>query len=392
MNFEGSPHVLSSDRFAHPSALQHPSHVLHYLLEERTHNAIFGPFTTKPFGDVTHNSPFITREKANCDKRRVIVDLSWPHESSVNCFTSSTQYMGSLFRLQLPTVDHFVERLVELGPGAKMYKVLSRAFRQLKVDPLDFPLLCLQWQDEYFIDCAVAFGHHGGALGCCRFTDALRFIHTRLGFHLVTYIDDLMSGESPETAERSFHSLVTLLSDLNVPISKGKLTPPTTKMVCLGIEVDSVNQTLAIPKEKINQILDKCRLVLSKSSISKKSLQSLIGLLMFVHKAVKPARIFVNRLLQALRQCVDSSVKVNVDMIRDLQWFITFLEDYNGVSKYVHPKLNDLEVIALDACLTGMGAVYGKNVYFVDLDDVYVPQNFSIVHLEMWNILAACRI
>ena len=58
-----------------------------------------------------------------------------------------------------------------------MYKVdLSHAFQQLKVDSLDFPLLCLQWQDEYFIDCAVMFGHRGGALGC--FTDSLRFIHT----------------------------------------------------------------------------------------------------------------------------------------------------------------------------------------------------------------------
>ena len=54
--------------------------------------------------------------------------------------------------------------------------------------------------------------------------------------------------------------------------------------------------------------------------------------------------------------------------------------------------MNDLEVIALDACLTGIGAVYGKNVYFFDLNDIYVSPTFSIIHLEMWNILAACRI
>ena len=179
--------------------------------------------------------------------------------------------MGSLFHLQLPTVDHFVQRLVELGPGAKMYKVdLSCAFRQLKVDPLDFLLLCLQWKDEYFINCSVAFGHRGGALGCCCFTNSLHFIHTLLGFHLITYIDDMMSGELPENAERSCHSLVTLLSDLSVPISRGKLTPPTTKMVCLGIEIDSVKQTLAIPSEKIHNILNECRFVLSKNVISKK--------------------------------------------------------------------------------------------------------------------------
>ena len=36
---------------------------------------------------------------------------------------------GLCFRLQLQTVDQIVQHLIELGPGAKMYKVdLSRAF------------------------------------------------------------------------------------------------------------------------------------------------------------------------------------------------------------------------------------------------------------------------
>ena len=85
------------------------------------------------------------------------------------------------------------------------------------------------------------------------------------------------------------------------------------------------------------------------------------GLLMFVYKAVKPARIFVNRLLQALRQCEGHSIRVTDDIVRDLQWFVTLLEEYNGVSKYIHPKLNDLEVIALDACLIGIGAVFPQH-------------------------------
>ena len=76
INFEGDHNALSNDRFTHPSALQHSSHVLQYLLEERTHNAIFGLLTAKPFGDVTHISPFITRAKTSSDKRRVIVYLS----------------------------------------------------------------------------------------------------------------------------------------------------------------------------------------------------------------------------------------------------------------------------------------------------------------------------
>ena len=78
------------------------------------------------------------------------------------------QYMGSLFCLQLPTVDQFIPCLIELGPGAKTYEVnLSCAFRKLKVDPLDYQLLCLQWQNEYFIfarSCSAIFARSCSAI------------------------------------------------------------------------------------------------------------------------------------------------------------------------------------------------------------------------------------
>ena len=41
-----------------------------------------------------------------------------------------------------------------------MHKIdLSRAFRQLKVDPFDYPLLCSEWQGLYYVDGSYAFGH-----------------------------------------------------------------------------------------------------------------------------------------------------------------------------------------------------------------------------------------
>ena len=181
---------------------------------------------------------------------------------------------------------------------------------------------------------------------------------------------------------------------MNISISESKLPPPpTTNMVCLGIEIDSVNQTLSIPKEKIQQILENCQAVLKKPSISKKGLQSLIGSLMFIHKAVKPARVFVNRLIQCLRECVDcKAIQITEDFVKDIHWFLQFLEKYNGVSKYVHPPVNEMEEIALDACLTGFGAVYGEKMYTFHLAAIDIPPTSSIVHLEMWNILSACRV
>ena len=83
-----------------------------------------------------------------------------------------------------------------------MHKIdLSRAFRQLKVDPADYPLLCLLWQGEYCVDGSYVFGHH--TMGCSRLKDFLRDIHAKQGYYLMSYIDDLLGAEVGCKAQES---------------------------------------------------------------------------------------------------------------------------------------------------------------------------------------------
>ena len=126
------------------------------------HKAIFGPYTNPPYGAFTHVSPFITRDKPDSDKHRVIVDLSFPAEASVNAATPRNVYLNTVFKLQYPTMDHITRRLHGLGWGCQLYKVdLSHAFRQLHTDPMNYPLLCLKWSDRFFSDTCVPFGGAG---------------------------------------------------------------------------------------------------------------------------------------------------------------------------------------------------------------------------------------
>ena len=103
--------------------------------EEMTHGAIIGPYDKNPIPDC-HISPFVTREKPNAPNRRLIIDLSWPKNNSVNAGVDKNSYLGSEFSLTFPTIDDITKELV--GPGCHIYKVdISRAFRHLKIDPLD---------------------------------------------------------------------------------------------------------------------------------------------------------------------------------------------------------------------------------------------------------------
>ena len=60
MDFKGEISNLKNATSSHASARQFPEHVTMYLEDELRHKAIYGPFEHKPFGDLTHISPFIT--------------------------------------------------------------------------------------------------------------------------------------------------------------------------------------------------------------------------------------------------------------------------------------------------------------------------------------------
>ena len=392
MDFRGTQSDLGNDGSCHASARDHPDHVSAYLKDEIKHNAIHGPFKNKPFGDDTHISPFITRDKPDSNKRRVIIDLSWPHGASVNHYTKSNEYLGTAFKLNYPSVDTFVERLLSLGRGCHMLKIdLSRAFRQLKVDPADYPLLCLEWQGSYYLDTAYAFGHRTGSMGCSRLSDFLRYLHSKNGYYLMSYVDDLLGAETPSKAVASYETLYKLLRDLRIPVSDSKLCPPSTKITCLGIDIDSVQCTLSIPDKKLEEILNNCKEFIKHKTFTKKQLQSLIGSLMFIHKVVKPARYFVNRLLETLRTMNDIQ-RMNQEVIKDVRWFLNFLRFFNGSCSYMYTPSNCTDIIELDACLTGLGGRFNNYVYKYQFRDNEVPQSFSIVHLEMWNVLVAIRL
>ena len=111
MDFKGTSGDLTSTIHSHAFARQYPEHVKTYLQDEIHHGAMFGPFSSPPFGQDTHVSPFITRTKQDSEKRRVIIDHSWPPGASVNGFTDSNEYMGTAFKLTYPSVDNFTDRL-----------------------------------------------------------------------------------------------------------------------------------------------------------------------------------------------------------------------------------------------------------------------------------------
>ena len=162
-----------SDMRNHASDVQFPRDVDAYLSEECSFDAILGPYTDNPIADC-HYSPFMTREKTGSNVRRVIINLSWPKEHSVNAGIDKNSYLNSDFPLQFPTVDHIISELKKVGRGAHLFKIdVSRAFRHIKVDPVDYDLLGLYWGAHY-VDSCLPFGSRHGTSIFQRVSDAVR--------------------------------------------------------------------------------------------------------------------------------------------------------------------------------------------------------------------------
>ena len=379
---------LNHDGVNHKTATDFPTDVDAYIQEEIQYGAIVGPFDENPIVG-SHISPIMTRPKPNSDTRRVIIDLSWPKGESVNDGVDKLSYMGSEFKLTFPSIDDLTTELRKLGRGAHIYKIdVSRAFRHLNMDPLDFDLLGLQWNQAY-IDTRLPFGACHGSQMFQRVSDAVRYIMRCQNYDIINYIDDFLGFGTPTVAKRSFDALYDAMQKLGLCISNKKLIHPGTQAVCLGVLVDTVTGTVSIPPEKLGQVKDMVSTWSTKKYCTKRQLQSLLGLLLYIHKCVKPARYFVNRMLEVLRNAQNpSKICLTDDFWRDLNWFQKFLDQYNGTSLFDHRPIDC--VFELDACLTGLGGCWKNFVYHLPIPLGY--KEMGIVHLEMINVLVALKL
>ena len=120
-----------------------------------------------------------------------------------------------------------------------------------------------------------------------------------------------------------------------------------------------------------------------EKSCKQKQLQSPLGHLLYIHKCMKPARFFLNRMLEVIRNSHNAAyIKLNAAFYRDLRWFRTFLPHFYGIALYDHKKI-DCQT-HLDACLQGLGGTYKNQVYHLKSPIDF--RSLDITYLEMVNI------
>jgi len=123
-----------------------------------------------------------------------------------------------------------------------------KAYRQFPVDPRDYHLLGYNWQDEFYFDTVLTMGSRSAAMACQHATTAVSWICYQRGQSVFNYLEDFIGVAPPPTTVSAFNDFRDLLSSLGLVESTDKASPPSTRMVCLGVELDTNALTLSVSR------------------------------------------------------------------------------------------------------------------------------------------------
>lgn len=393
----GFPVGVDPDGPTEPSLKNHSSSYMYYTyldkfcVKEVSKAGLTGPFGNVPFLSY-QISPMMTSFKKPSG-RRPVFDASFG--VSLNNITPQDFYLDYRTEYDFPKLDDLEMMILQVGRGALLWKRdLSRYFLQLPLDPVDYRRTGFIWRQNFFFFISYMFGlRHSGWAGQ-QVTTAITYIHRRLGlsfdgspFNSLNYSDDLAGAEPEDRADVSFREMGQLLQKLGLDEAQDKASAPSTRMEYLGVTFDSTSFKKSIPPAKMAQLKDTLFTWLSKTSCTKRALQSLTGQLLWVARCVLHSRCFLSRLLAGLKGLQEQHHKMTLtqEMKMDILWWYTYIKQFNGVSFMIDP-LTTVLTYAGDACKQGAGGYHAAEYWSRLLPD-HMCGDDPPIHLKEFHVL-----
>ena len=268
-----------------------------YLQNEVALGRVAGPFLSSPLPNLHVSSFGVIPKAGQPGKWRLNLDLSSPHGRSVNDGIDPEQ-----FSLQYIKFDEVVAMVTKLGRGALMAKFdVQSAYRNVAVLPSQRHLLGMKWRGKLYVDLALPFALRSAPFIFNSIADAIEWIlHNNYAIaDLMHYLDDYITAGPPHLPQCA-HNLAmapSVCSRLGVPLHPDKTDGPTTCLIVLGIELDSILQITRLPEVKLEALKQ-----LLKEWQQKRwcTLESLLGKLHHACHVVWPGRTFLRRMINLL--------------------------------------------------------------------------------------------
>ena len=329
--FSQSSGLCSSSR-NHPSSLANSQVIARYIREEVAGGRMVGPLDAEVQGMI-HCSPIgLVPKGRGTGQWRMIVDLSYPSDRSVN-----DGIAASLCSMRYSSLDDAIQFITRLGPGTLLTKIdLKSAYRVVPVHPQDRHLLGIRWEGRVFADQALPFGLRSAPKLFSAVADAIGWALFQTGvLFQIHYLDDYLffSPPTPGDAIPALPHILNTLDRMGVPVAISKIEGPATIVTFLGIIVDTVRFELRLPEEKLSYIRGLVTQWRGRRSGRYKDFESLLGHLSHAATVIRQGRIFLQHLFAILKATRSHSHFVHLDAVAraDLLWWDNFLQHWNGL-------------------------------------------------------------
>ncbi|KAJ8259625.1 hypothetical protein GJAV_G00171580 [Gymnothorax javanicus] len=317
------------------TAVKEPKVVDELLEKETKKGFMIGPFSKSPFS-LFRVSPIGVATRKYSGKKRLIIDLSAPHNGPVPSINSLIPLAP--FSLFYATVDNAIQMIKSAGQGAWLGKAdITDAFKVMPLHPSQWHLFGVKWRSKLYFAVKLTFGCRSSPRIFDTLSEALCWIlynTYKLPF-VLHLLDDFLVVDFPVSPPaRCITAVRNVFSSLGVPLSEEKTVGPSTRIEFLGIALDSVLMQASLPEEKLCRMRDILKAFSSATSVLKRDLLSLLGHLNFAMRIIPQGRSFVSRLLDLSKTVKDLHDDIILDQgcLSDIRFWSLFLDQWNGIS------------------------------------------------------------
>ena len=217
-----------------------------------------GPFETIPFKSFIQ-SPIGLVPKDGGKDTRLIFHLSYPRNGSTSVNDNTPVELCSV---QYPDFNDAIQLCMREGKGCFIAKSdMKSAFRNLGIKKKHWKFLVMKAKSPldgkiyYFVDKCLPFGASISCSHFQRFSNAVKHIvQWRTQKKLVNYLDDyLFAALMKLLSNNQVKTFLQVCEEIAFPVSLDKTFWGATRMTFLGLLIDTINQCVCIPVEKIQK-------------------------------------------------------------------------------------------------------------------------------------------
>ena len=261
-----------------------------------------GPFEEPPF-EKFMQSPIGLVPKDGGKKTRLIFHLSFPKSGGSVNFRIPEEKC----KVKYPDFSDAVRLCIKAGRNCRISRSdISRAFRNVPLNRRSWPFLILKAQNPkdkkwyFFLDKCLPFGSSSSCKIFQSVSDSLAYlVFWKTKEENINYLDDFFFAALRKMwCNEQVKTFLYICEELGFPVALEKTFWGATIMTFLGLLLNTEEQTVSIPMEKIKKALDLVEFFLNKKNkkVTVFDFQKLTGILNFVSKCVIPGRTFTRRL------------------------------------------------------------------------------------------------